>query len=285
MTSIQLSESIKSIQALDKGFLLETFEKLYWIPEQTSAGQKEYNFKGQIQSTIATYIWNGEEFITFISEQKLHKLSLKTGKIETIAIPVSLSTKLPQLHAFNHKGKLHVGYFSDQNFHAMNASNNRWLKEATRGEVLYSEKIDGKIHFVEQVQGKGSHKILFGAEQQILNAIEPNFVGMTKRNQESIWMFRNDRDVFIYRPKDIQGNLATLSGVEISAFDPVFSGDKLIGLLVLDDVQSEVHYFRRNGEETELSPVKKFRGSKFIKNIGNKQFVTFVDGQLVAYEF
>ena len=84
LTSIELSESIKSIQALDKGFLLETFEKLYWIPEQNSAAQKEYNFKGQIQSTIATYIWNGEEFITFISEQKLHKLSLKTGKIEYV---------------------------------------------------------------------------------------------------------------------------------------------------------------------------------------------------------
>lgn len=285
MTSIALTENMKSIQALDKGFLLETFEKLFWIPEQNEAGQRDYNFKGQIQSTIATYIWNGEEFITFISEQKLHKLSLKTGKTETIDIPVALSNQLPQLHAFNHKGKLHIGYFSDQNFHAMNASTNRWLKEATRGEVLYSEKIDGKIHFVEQVQGKGSHKILFGAEQQMLNAIQPNFVGMTKHNQESIWIFRNNRDLFVYRPKAIKGSLVSVSGVEISAFEPVFAGDKLVGMLVLDDVQNEVHYFKRNGEEIELSAGQKFRGSRFIKNIGNKQFVTFVDGQLVCYGY
>ncbi len=285
LTSIALDENIKSIQALEKGFLLETFQKLYWVPEQHVQGQRDYSFKGQIQSTIATYIWNGEEFITFISEQRLHKLSLKTGKIETLDIPVSLSNQLPQLHAFNHQGKLHIGYFSNQNFHAVNTSTNRWIKEATRGLVLYSEKIDGKIHFIEEVQGKGSHRILFGGEQQILNAIQPNFVGMTKLNQESVWLFKHNRDLFVYRPKKIQGTLVSVSGVEISAFEPVFSGETFVGVLALDDVQNEVHFFKRQGDETELRSVQKFRGSKFIKFIGNKQFVTVVDGQLVGYGF
>lgn len=285
LTSIQLSENIKSVHPLEKGFLLETFSKLHWIPEQQSEAQKTYDFKGQIQSTIATYLWNGEEFITFISEQKLHKLSLKTGKIETINIPVQFTNKLPQLHAFNHKNKLHIGYFSDQQFHALNISNNTWLKEDIKGEVVYSEKINGKVQYIEQIQGRGLHKALFGGELQIINAIKPNFGGLTKHNQQSIWMLRDNRDIFVYNPTTTKGTLVTIPGIEISAFEPIFNGDRLVGMLILDDVKNEVHHFKRNGEETELSSVQRFRGSKFIKITGNKQFITYVDGQLVGYGF
>lgn len=284
LTSIVLDENIKSIHPLERGFLLETFEKLYWIPEENRESQREYNFKGQIQSTIATYVWNGEEFINFISDQKLHKLSLKNGKIDVINIPVSLTNQLPQLHAFNHKNKLSIGYFSDQNFHHLEVSSNRWSKEAIQGDVIYSEKIDGKIHFVEKTQGKASHKILFGAEQQIFNAIRPNSVTLVRQNRESIWILKDGRDMFVYRPKTIKGTLVTINGVEISGFEPIFNSERLVGMLILDDVKSEVHYFKRNGEEIELNSNQKFRGSKFIKQVGNKQFVTFVDGQLVGYE-
>lgn len=284
-TSITLEENVKSIHPLEKGFLVETFEKLYWIPEQNTDGIREYAFKGKIESTIAAYIWNSEEFITFISEQKLHKLSLKTGKIETIQIPVALSNSLPQLHAFNHKGKLNLGYFSDKNFHALEVSNNRWTKEAISGDVIYSEKIDGRIHFIEIVQAKGAHKILFGGEQQVLNAIKPNFAGRTKSQNEPVWILRNGRDFFVYKPKLIKGTLLTISSGEISGFEPVYSADRLAGMLVLDDVQNEVHYYRRTNEDIELNSSMKFRGSKFIKNIGDRKFITFVDGQLVAYEF
>lgn len=284
LNSITLEENIKSIHPLDKGFLLETFEKLYWIPERNRDGQRSYDFKGQIQSTIAEYIWNGEEFITFISEQKLHKLSLKTGKTETINIPVSLTDQLPQLHAFNHKGKLNIGYFSDKHFHALDVSANSWSKQPISGDVLYSEKIDGKIHFIEIINERGSHKILFGGEKQVFNAIKPNFGGLTKHNQESIWILKDGRDLFIYRPRSTKGTLLTINGAEISGYEPIFTGDRLAGVLILDDVQNEVHYFKRIGDETELNAFQKFRGSKFIKGIGNGQFITFVDGQLVAYE-
>jgi len=285
LTSKALTENLKSIHPLDQGYFLETFEKLYWIPERSVEGQREYNFKGQIQSSIASYTWNGEGFVTFISEQQLHKLSLKTGKIEKLKIPVSLSEALPQLHAFNHKGKLHIGYFSDQFFHAVNVSNNRWTKEPIPQAVLYSEKIDGRIHYIEKGKGIGSHKVLFGGELQIFNDIQPNFSGMVKHNMESIWLLRDKNDFFVYRPTTIKGTSVSVSGVEISAFEPVFSGDRLEGLLILDDVKSEVHYFKRKGEDSELILAQKFRGSKFIKNMNNRQFVTFVDGQLVCYGY
>jgi hypothetical protein len=264
---------------------LETFEKLYWIPEENRALQREYNFKGQIQSTIATYTWNGEEFINFISDQKLHKLSLKNGKIDIINIPVPLTNQLPQLHAFNNKKKLCIGYFGDQSFHYLDISNNRWSKEAIQGEVMYSEKIDGKIQYVEKTKDKAYHKIVFGAEQQIFNPIRPSSVTLVRQNRESIWILRDGRDMFVYRPKTIKGTLVTINGVEISGFEPIFDGERLLGMLLLDDVKSEVHYFKRRGEDVELNSTQKFRGSKFIKLVGNKQFITFVDGQLVGYEF
>jgi hypothetical protein len=285
LNSVVLNENIKSIHPLEKGFLLETFEKLYWIPEENRALQREYNFKGQIQSTIATYTWNGEEFINFISDQKLHKLSLKNGKIDIINIPVPLTNQLPQLHAFNNKKKLCIGYFGDQSFHYLDISNNRWSKEAIQGEVLYSEKIDGKIQYVEKTKDKAYHKIVFGAEQQIFNPIRPSSVTLVRQNRESIWILRDGRDMFVYRPKTIKGTLVTINGVEISGFEPIFDGERLLGMLLLDDVKSEVHYFKRRGEDVELNSTQKFRGSKFIKLVGNKQFITFVDGQLVGYEF
>lgn len=278
------SENIKSIHPLERGFLLETFEKLYWVSEQNQTGQRDYAFKGQIQSTIASYTWNREEYISFISEQKLHKFSLNTGKTQLVSIPVSINSQQPKLHAFNHKGKLRIGYFNNSFFYALDLSNNRWNKEPILGEVQYSEKINGKIHFVENSKVQASHKVLYDREQQVFNVIKPKQVRQFKNNLESTWVLQAGRDFYIYSPQSISGNLVTIPNVEITSFEPVYSGSQFIGMLILDDVQSEVFFFKRLADETELSINKTFRGSKFIKFTGNKRFVTMVDGQLVAYD-
>lgn len=284
-TSITLSEGVKTIHPLDRGFLIETFEKLYWIPENTREGQKEFAFKGKIQSTIATYVWNNEEFVTFISEQKLHKLSLKTGKVEALTIPVNLSDNLPQLHAFNHKGKLHIGYFGGSQFHAVDVAKNLWFKEPLNGKITFSQKIDGKIHVVESVDGKGTHRIMFGAEQQLFNNIKPNVVGVYSQNGEPIWILKQENDIMVYWPRNTSGNLLTIPQTEVYALEPVVDGNRILGILVLNDVQNEVTFYKRNGNDRDLTKTITFRGSKFIRFVGNRRCMTFVDGQLVMYEF
>jgi hypothetical protein len=280
-----LSEGLKTIHPLDKGFLIETFEKLYWIPEQNREAQKEFAFKGKIQSSIATYVWNNEEFVTFISEQKLHKLSLKTGKIETLKIPVNLANDLPQLHAFNHKGKLHIGYFGGNEFHAVDVAKNKWFKESLRGKITFSQKIDGKIHVLESIDGKGVHRILFGAEQQLFNNIKPNVAGVFSNLGELIWLLKNENDVMVYFPKSINGPLLTLPQSQFDFLAPVLDGDRVLGVLALNDVQNEITYYKRNGNDRDLVKAQTFRGSKFIRFTGNRRCMTFVDGQLVMYEF
>ncbi len=284
-TSITLSEGLKTIHPLDKGFLIETFEKLYWIPELGREGQKEFDFKGKIQSTIATYVWNNEEFVTFISEQKLHKLSLKSGKVETIGIPVNLSDDLPQLHAFNHKGKLHIGYFGGSEFHAVDVAKNKWFKESISGKITFSQKIDGKIHVVESVNGKGVHRIMFGAEQQLFNNIKPNVVGVFSNQGEMIWLLKSEYDVMVYYPLKTNGALLTLPLTQMDYLVPVVDGNRVLGVLGLNDVQNEITFFQRNGSDRDLSKATTFRGSKFIRFTGNRTCMTFVDGQLVMYEF
>jgi len=285
LTSITLSEGVKTIHALDKGFLIETFEKLYWIPDQSGVAQKEYAFKGKIQSTIATYVWNGDKFITFISEQKLHKLSLKTGEVERLNIPIGLSESLPQLHAFNYKGALHIGYFGTNEFHAVDIAKNKWFKEPLSGEIKFSHKIDGKIHVVETINGKGVHRIMFGAEQQIFNNIRPQVIGIFAQNQEYIWLLKYDNDVYVYWPRLIKGNLLTLPVAEVSAVEPVTEGSNLVGLLVLNDVQNEITFFEASDNGRDLEPKLSFRGSKFVRYVGNRNCLTFVEGQLVMYSF
>lgn len=285
LTSITLSEGLKTIHPLDKGFLIETFEKLYWIPEQNRQAQSEFAFKGKIQSTIATYVWNNEEFVTFISEQKLHKLSLKTGKIETIKIPADLSGDLPQLHAFNHKGALHIGYFGGGEFHAVDVQKNKWFKEALRGKITFSQKIDGKIHVLESVGGKGFHRIMFGGEQQIFNNIKPNVAGVFVNGGELIWLLKNDNDVMVYFPKRTNGTLLTLPSGQVDFLAPVVDGNRVLGILTLNDVQNEITYFKRESNERDLLKAQTFRGSKFIRFTDNRRCMTFVDGQLVMYEF
>ena len=285
LTSITLSEGLKTIHPLDKGFLIETFEKLYWIPEQNREAQKEFAFKGKIQSSIATYVWNNEEFVTFISEQKLHKLSLKTGKIETLNIPVNLSDDLPQLHAFNHKGALHIGYFGGGEFHAVDVAKNKWFKEPLRGKITFSQKIDGKIHVVESINGKGAHRIMFGAEQQLFNNIKPNVAGVFSNNGELIWLLKSENDVMVYFPKNINGALLTLPQAQFDFLAPVVEGNRVLGILALNDVQNEITYYKRNGNDRDLVKAQTFRGSKFIRFTGNRRCMTFVDGQLVMYEF
>jgi hypothetical protein len=284
-TSITLSEGLKTIHPLDKGFLIETFEKLYWIPEHNREAQKEFAFKGKIQSTIATYVWNNEEFVTFISEQKLHKLSLKTGKIETLSIPANLSDDLPQLHAFNHKGALHIGYFGGGEFHAVDLAKNKWFKEALRGKITFSQKIDGKIHVVESVDGKGVHRVMFGGELQLFNNIKPNVVGVFVNDDELIWLLKNEQDIMIYYPKRTIGAFLTLPAGSMDFLAPVIAGNRVLGVLALNDVQNEITYYKRNGNDTELVKAQTFRGSKFIRFTGNNRCMTFVDGQLVMYEF
>jgi hypothetical protein len=285
LTSITLSEGLKTIHPLDKGFLIETFEKLYWIPEQNREAQKEFAFKGKIQSTIATYVWNNEEFLTFISEQKLHKLSLKNGKIETLNIPANLSDDLPQLHAFNHKGALHIGYFGGGEFHAVDVAKNKWFKEPLRGKITFSQKIDGKIHVVESVDGKGVHRVMFEGERQLFNNIKPNVVGVFVNDNELIWLLKNEQDIMIYYPKRTIGALLTLPSGSFDFLAPVIEGNRVLGVLALNDVQNEITYYKRNDKDTELVKAQTFRGSKFIRFTGNRRCMTFVDGQLVMYEF
>jgi hypothetical protein len=285
LTSITLSEGLKTIHPLDKGFMIETFEKLYWIPEQNREAQKEFSFKGKIQSSIATYVWNNEEFVTFISEQKMHKLSLKTGKIETLKIPVNLANDLPQLHAFNHKGKLHIGYFGGNEFHAVEVAKNLWFKESLKGKITFSQKIDGKIHVLESIDGKGVHRILFGAEQQLFNNIKPNVAGVFSNQGELIWLLKNENDVMVYFPKSINGPLLTLPQSQFDFLAPVIDGNRVLGVLALNDVQNEITFYKRNGNDRDLVKAQTFRGSKFIRFTGNRRCITFVDGQLVMYEF
>jgi hypothetical protein len=285
LTSITLSEGLKTIHPLDKGFLIETFEKLYWIPEQNREAQREFAFKGKIQSTIATYVWNNEEFVTFISEQKLYKLSLKTGKNEALKIPANLSDDLPQLHAFNHKGTLHIGYFGGGEFHAVDVAKNKWFKEALRGKISFSQKIEGKIHVVESVDGKGVHRVMFGAEQQLFNNIKPNVVGVFINDNELIWLLKNEQDIMIYYPKRTIGALLTLPSGSFDFLAPVIEGNRVLGVLALNDVQNEITYYKRNDNDRDLVKAQTFRGSKFIRFTGNRRCMTFVDGQLVMYEF
>jgi hypothetical protein len=285
LTSLSLSEGLKTIHPLEKGFLIETFEKLYWISEQNRDAQKEFAFKGQIQSTIATYVWNNEEFVTFISDQKLHKLSLKTGRVETMNIPAKLSDDLPQLHAFNHKGALHIGYFGGGEFHAVDVMKNKWFKESLRGKIMFSHKIDGKIHVVESLDGKGVHRILFGGEQQLFNNIKPHVAGVFVNGGQLIWLLKHDNDVMVYFPKQTTGTLLTLPSAQADFVAPVVDGTRVLGVLVLNDVQNEITYFKRNGNDRDLVKAQTFRGSKFIRYTGNRRCMTFVDGQLVMYEF
>jgi hypothetical protein len=284
-TSITLSEGLKTIHPLEKGFLIETFEKLYWISEQNRDAQKEFAFKGQIQSTIATYVWNNEEFVTFISDQKLHKLSLKTGRVETMNIPAKLSDDLPQLHAFNHKGALHIGYFGGGEFHAVDVMKNKWFKESLRGKIMFSHKIDGKIHVVESLDGKGVHRILFGGEQQLFNNIKPHVAGVFVNGGQLIWLLKHDNDVMVYFPKQTTGTLLTLPTAQADFVAHVVDGTRVLGVLVLNDVQNEITYFKRNGNDRDLVKAQTFRGSKFIRYTGNRRCMTFIDGQLVMYEF
>jgi hypothetical protein len=285
LTSITLSEGLKMIHPLEKGFLIETFEKLYWIPESNQEAQKEFVFKGKIQSAIATYVWNNEEFVTFISEQKLHKLSLKKGKIETLKIPADLADDLPQLHAFNHKGALHIGYFGGGEFHAVDVQKNKWFKEPLRGQIKFSQKIDGKIHVVESIEGKGVHRILFGGEQQLFNNIKPNVADVFTYGGELIWLLKNDNDIMIYYPKRTIGALLSLPAGQIDFLAPVVEGNRVLGVLALNDVQNEITFLKREGNDRDLVKALTFRGSKFIRFTGNRRCMTFVDGQLVMYEF
>jgi hypothetical protein len=215
----------------------------------------------------------------------LHQLNLSSGKVEVQSIPTPINTKQPQLHAFNFKGKLHIGYFNDTELHAVDVAKNKWIKENLLGQVNYSQKIDGKVQCVLNKSGRGSHHELFGNEQQIFNTIAPNVMATFYQNDTWIWVLRSDRTFFVYQPQNKKGELVVLPSVEISELVPVYSGASLKGLLVLDDVRNEIHFYEKQQGSNELVSKSSFRGAKFVKLIGQRQCVTFIEGQLVAYKF
>lgn len=285
LNSIDLAENLKKVHPLENGFLLESFEKLYWIAENSLEQQKEFYFKGEIKSDIAQFVWNGDSFLTFISDQKLHQLNLSTGRVETQKIPTQINHSQPQLHAFNFKGKLHIGYFDKTELHAVEVAKNKWIKNTMPGQVSYSQKIDGKVQCVLNKSGRGTHNELFGTEQQIFNNIAPNVMATFYQHDTWIWVLRSDKTFYVYQPQRKKGVLVELPAIEISDLVPVYDGATFKGMLVLDDVRSEIHFYEKQQGDIELVSKTNFRGAKFVKLIGNRQCVTFIEGQLVAYKF
>ena len=280
-TWMQLNENVKTIHPMENGFLIEQFNQLIWMADAPPFDKKEIPFKGAIASSIASYIWKGVPSISLISENKLYRISLRTGKSELTNIPSDNHVKKGQLHAFNHEGDLSFGVFTDSLLHIFNSKKDRWTTTLLPHKVVWSKKINGKIYYLAQTNQGYNYQELFKPTQSQLITTDYPYFNSSYDDGNSYFIFHSATNVEVYSTLDKSKNMFTISHPNPEMIYPIHHNNKLTGIISLNGIQNTMEVSRL---ESQINSAKNIlNASQFIKFVKTNKVITFVDGQLVMY--
>jgi hypothetical protein len=276
---IKVDEPIKTIHSLEGGFLIESFQKLIWFPEQPSDDKvKEIPFKGAISSNIARYIWTGHPSVGFISENVLYRISLKSGDIQRDRINQQIQLKDVQLHAFNYEGNLTFGLFHERNFHLFNTKKSTWKTINLDGNVLWSKKIDAKIHYLTK-DGEMYNYHVFQERKRSFSE-QMNYMGYTLSASIPVFIFSKEGALKLVPDGIPSSQVHQLTARNPESILVVLNGLKAKYIIALNGISNEIEWLE---PENNVKIVK--NGSQFLKFVSPNKVITYVDGQLVMYKF
>lgn len=276
---IQVDEPIKTIHSLEGGYLIELFNKLMWFPENPNEEKvKEIPFKGAIVSNIARYIWKGHPSIGFVSENFLYRISLKSGEVQRDKMAQNVELSSAQLHAFNFEGDLTFGLLHADKFHLFNTKRNNWRTVDLDGEVLWSEKLNGKIHYLTRKESNYQYHIFKESVRKFSESM--SYLTHTLSGTQPVFIFGSDGQIRLVPEGVPSGEMYSLQTRKPEMTAVVLKGLKPRYILVLNGILNEIEIFDVENER-KISK----NGSQFLKFVSPNKVITFVDGQLVMYKF
>jgi len=276
---ITVTEPIKTIHSLEGGYLIELFNKLLWFPEDVNDEKiKEIPFKGAIVSNIARYIWKGHPSIGFISENYLYRISLKSGEIQRDKMTQNSELNQAQLHAFNYEGDLTFGLFHDKNFHLFNTKRTNWKTIQLDGQIKWSEKLNGKIHYLTQQEDTYHYHIFLESKRSFKESMD--YLSQTLSGAQPVFIFGSSGQIRLAPEGVPAAELYALRARKPEMTKVILKGLKPKYILALDGISNEIEII-----DVEKSQNISEKGSQFLKFVSPNKVITFVDGQLVMYKF
>jgi hypothetical protein len=229
-------------------------------------------------SNIARYIWKGHPSIGFVSENFLYRISLKSGEVQRDKMTQNAELSSAQLHAFNFEGDLTFGLFHADKFVLFNTKRNNWRTIDLDGEVLWSDKLNGKIHYLTHKESNYNYHIF---KESVRKFTEPmRYLTQVLSGSQPVFIFGSEGQIRLVPEGIPSTEIYSLQTRKPEMTAVVLRGLKPNYILALNGVLNEIEIL-----DVENQRKISKNGSQFLKFVSPNKVITFVDGQLVMYKF
>jgi hypothetical protein len=281
LQKIELERKFLSLFALRDGFVLLGKTNFMWIPVSQIQKIAQYDFKEPLQNIAADFTWEGSQKLAFISENNLLCFDVKTEKIEKYTLQRK-NEIANNLFVYNQSGNLAFSITNEKETILLNTKSKKIEHVKRKGDIVAVEKFGMNVYYLIK-NGKGFNI------QENDTKIEPlsipnDYVYFGAQNTPNItcFIFRKNEQFVIYdtQTKALHHFKAPINTVEKIAIVHTESGKN--SAFFLDGVQNNVYI---QNENNAMDNSIHFEGSHFVYSKSIKQFITYLDGNLICYTF
>ena len=278
---INLSRSFLTLNALTNGFTLIGKTNMLWIPTNADEKTVEYDFKEQLQNIAADYTWRGRQQLGFLTETQLICFDLADAKKTSYSLP-EIESNPNNFYGFNLNGDLAFSITNSSETIIYNTKTKELNRTKKAGKIIAVEKINLQVIYL--LKNENGYNIQRNDEEKVRLSIPNDYVFFGTQNTVNLtcFVFRKNNEFSVY---DI--NKGTLSHFTspINAVEKVavVSTSKSTNFIFfLDGVQNNIYL----QEENQLNNTSDhIEGSHFVYSKTNSQLITYLDGNLICYEF
>jgi|GEM_PF-5744873 len=281
LRKINLSRSFLTLNALTNGFTLIGKTNMLWIPTNADEKTVEYDFKEQLQNIAADYSWRGRQQLGFLTETQLICFDLADAKKTAYSFPQDESNP-NNFYAFNLNGDLAFSITNSSETTIFNTKTKELSHNKKVGKIIALEKFN--LQLVYLLKNENGYNIQKNDEEKIHLSIPSDYVFFGTQNTANLtcFIFRKNNEFSIY---DInKGSLShftsPINSVEKVAVVSTSNSKNFI--FFLDGVQNNI-YLQEENQLTNKSD--HIEGSHFVYSKTNSQLITYLDGNLICYEF
>lgn len=268
------------LHALTNGFVLIGKTNMLWIPIDTQKKEIAFDFEEQLQNIAADYTWEGRQELAFLSEGKLICFDVERAK--SIKFSLKSTQAISNFYAFNLSGNLAFSLTNSEETMVFNTKSKQTEHFKRDGKIVAVEKINRQVLYVLKNQDGFSVQQNDEAPQKLAIPAEYVFFAFQHTENLTCLVLRRGTQFSVY---DInKGTLSHFTSptetVEKAAIVSVENSKNRI--FFLDGVQNNIFLQTENESTTSSNHLE---GSRFVFSKSSKQLLTYLDGNLVCYEF